>query len=125
MGFVLVDDGSAVAECWASGDQAAKLLGLHGLAGDVPTFCPAIIASAQISSHLNEDQADLGESLPQVLRSVVRRHKRVSVQGEPPQGDMGLTSWLIKGVDGDLEESEAMIVRLVLEQACQRSPKVS
>jgi hypothetical protein len=91
----------------------------------VSTFCPSSIALAQLSSHPNENQAGLGESLPQALRSVVRRHKRVCVQGEPPQGDMGTTSWLMKGVDGDLQESEAIILRLILEQACQRGPKVS
>lgn len=47
------------------------------------------------------------------------------MQGEPLQGDTGTTSWLIKGVDGDLEESEATVLRLVLEQACQLGPKVS
>ncbi|KAG0558429.1 hypothetical protein KC19_10G027600 [Ceratodon purpureus] len=123
-GCFIIDDGSAVAECWANGDMAAKLLGLYGSAGDVSTFCPSMIALAQLSSDPSENQAGLGESLLQVLRSVVRRHKRVCVHGELPQGDTGTTSWVIKGVDGDLEESEAMILRFVLEQACQRGPKV-
>lgn len=89
------------------------------------TLCPSIIASAQNASFPSEQKSLLGASLPQLLRSLVRKHKRICVQGEPPQGDVGTTSWLIKGGDGDLEESEATVLRLVLEQAAQLGPKVS
>lgn len=125
LAIVLVDDGSAVAECWANGDHAANFLGFRGLAGDMTALCPSIIALAQCSSAPSGQQSALGASLPQVLVSLVRKHKRISVQGEPAQGDSGTTSWLIKGVDCELQEGEATVLRLVLEQACQLGPKVS
>lgn len=123
-GCFIIDDGSAVAECWADGDQAVNFLGFRELAGDLTTLCPSIIALAQNSSLPIEQRSPLGVSLPRLLRSLVRKHKRICVQGEPPQGDAGTTSWLIKGVDGDLEESEATVLRFFLEQACQSGPKI-
>lgn len=123
--YVLADDGSAVAECWASGDQAANLLGFRELARNIPPFCPSIYALASKIPFFKDQQSGQKASLMQVLRFLVRKHNRVCVQGEPSQGDTGTTSWLMKGIDSDLAESEATLLKLILEQACQLGPKVS
>lgn len=119
----VVDDGSAVAECWARGQEAAKILGMPELISGMSTQCPSIekILHKVLPS---EKKSGTGPLLHQVLSSLVQRHKHISVIGEPSQGDTGSTSWLVKSPNGDLEEHEAIILKLLVTQACQAGPKV-
>lgn len=123
--LLVVDDGSAVAECWARGKEAAKILGLPELIRRMSTQCPPFEELLHKVLLPSERKSGTRTSLHQVLSSLVRRHKQISVIGEPSQGDTGSTSWLVKSPNGDLEEHEAIILKLLMNQACQAGPKVS
>lgn len=125
MASLVVDDGSAVAECWASGNEAAILLGLHGSGRHMSPVSPSIISLAQNFSLHGEQQLTPRTSWPQVLRCLVRKHKNIFFQGKTSQEDAETISWVAKGANGDLEESDALVLRLFLEQSCQLGPKVS
>lgn len=122
----VADDGSAVAECWASYKQAADLLGFPEPSGHTPAqskvFCNLIHKLLRL---LDRHSAE-AVSLDQVLSLLVQKHGRIIVLGEPPQGDTGSTSWLIRAANGDrLQDEEALILRLFMQRACQMVSKVS
>jgi len=64
-------------------------------------------------------------SLDQVLCMLVHCHGHITVETEGLQPETGSMSWLVKGADVNiLQEEEGVILRVIMQQACQMSSLV-
>ncbi|CAK9238695.1 unnamed protein product [Sphagnum troendelagicum] len=64
-------------------------------------------------------------SLDQVLCMLVHCHGRITVETEGLRAETGNMLWLVKGADGNtLQEEEGVILRVIMQRACQMSSLV-
>jgi hypothetical protein len=118
----MADDGSSVADCWATGQVATELLGFPSLFEK--TQAQLQILTSRIFPVLKRG-SEMEASLDQVLCMLVHCHGRITVETERSQAETGNMSWLVKGADGNtLQEEEAVILRVIMQRACQMSSLV-
>jgi hypothetical protein len=118
----MADDGSSVADCWATGQVATELLGFPSVFEK--TQAQLQILTSRIFPVLKWG-SEMEASLDQVLCMLVHRYGRITVETEGSQAETGNMSWQVKGADGNtLLEEEAVILRVIMHRACQTSSLV-
>ncbi|CAK9883350.1 unnamed protein product [Sphagnum jensenii] len=122
LGCFTIDDGSSVADCWATGQVATELLGFPSLFEK--TQAQLQIVTSRIFPVLKQG-SEMEASLDQVLCMLVHCHGRITVETEGLQAETGNMLWLVKGADGNtLQEDEGVILKVIMQQACQISSLV-
>ncbi|CAM6056313.1 unnamed protein product [Sphagnum tenellum] len=122
LGCFTIDDGSSVADCWATGQVATELLGCPSLFEK--TRPQLQILTSRIFPVL-ELGSEMEASLEQVLCMFVHCHGRITVETEGLQAETGNMVWLVKGADGkSLQEEEGVILRVIMQWACKMSTLV-
>jgi len=118
----MADDDSSVADCWATGQVATELLGFPSRFEK--TQGQLQILTSRIFSVLKWG-SEMEASLDQVLCMLVHCYGHIPVETEGLQAETGNMSWLVKGADGNtLQEEEGVILRVIMQQACQMSSLV-
>jgi hypothetical protein len=113
----MADDGSSVADCWATGQVAAELLGFPSLFEK--TRVQLQILTSRIFPVLKWG-SEMEASLDQFLCMLVHCYGCITVETEGWQAETGNMLWLVKGADGKtLQEEEGVILRVIMQRACQ------
>jgi hypothetical protein len=116
------DDGSSVADCWVTGQVATELLGFPSLFEN--TQAQLQILTSRVFP-VPKQGSEIEASLDQVLCMLVHCHGRITVETEGWQAETENMLWLVKGADGKtLQEEEGLILRVIMQQACQMSSLV-
>ncbi|CAK9220057.1 unnamed protein product [Sphagnum troendelagicum] len=91
----MADDGSSVADCWATGQVATELLGFPSLFEK--TQAQLQILSSRVFPVLKQG-SQMEASLDQVLCMLVHFHGHITVETEGLQAETGNMWWLVKGL---------------------------
>jgi hypothetical protein len=91
----MADDGSSVADCWATGQVATELLGFPSLFEK--TQAQLQILTSRVFPVLKQG-SEMEASLDQVLCMLVHFHGRITVETEGSQAETGNMWWLVKGL---------------------------
>ncbi len=100
----MADDGSSVADCWATEQVATELLGFPSLFEK--TRAQLQILTSRIFPILKWG-SEMEASLDQFLCMLVHCYGRITVETEGLQAETGNMLWLVKGAHGKtLQEEE-------------------
>jgi hypothetical protein len=122
LGCFTIDDGSSVADCWATEQVATELLGFPSLFEK--TRAQLQILTSRIFPILKWG-SEMEASLDQFLCMLVHCYGRITVETEGLQAETGNMLWLVKGANGKtLQEEEGVILRVIMQRACQMSSLV-
>jgi hypothetical protein len=115
----MADDGSSVADCWATEQVATELLGFPSLFEK--TRAQLQILTSRIFPILKWG-SEMEASLDQFLCMLVHCYGRITVETEGLQAETGNMLWLVRGANGKtLQEEEGVILRAIMQRACQMS----
>eukprot|EP01018_Ginkgo_biloba_P015098 Gb_29049 [translate_table: standard] len=115
--FVL-DDGSGLCDCWASGERAAYLLRIHSTAGEAFEHNASLYKISKRSA-----KKKFKITIGCLLEKLVKKHRRVTVRNSRTAVSSSHAEFMIQGaLEKNLKQEEQRLICYVLAKACYSAP---